>query len=117
LYYSLLGTIFALIVIDSYRPGAGFQGAALDTKFGLLSYPLFLLHGPLIVFGGYLFNLTGVRIQFMWHFVAIVAAAVAVSWFVATALERRVLDARARLRARTAGAPPASVAAPIASAV
>ncbi|HMD37188.1 MAG TPA: acyltransferase [Vicinamibacterales bacterium] len=116
-YYGLLGGVFALIVIDSYRPGAGFQGPVLDARLGLLSYPLFLLHGPLIVFGGYVMKLTGVRIHFMWHFVILTAVSIAVSWLVATALERRVLDARARLRERASGAPPARVPSPVASAV
>jgi len=116
-YYGLLGAVFALIVIDSYRPDAGFQGPAIDTRLGLVSYPLFLLHGPLIVFGGYLMNLTGVRIHFMWLFVILVSASVLISWLVASALERRVLEARARLRAAAGGVAPARVPSPIVSTV
>jgi peptidoglycan/LPS O-acetylase OafA/YrhL len=116
-YYTLLGGIFALIVIECYRPGAGFQGPALDARLGLLSYPLFLLHGPLVVFGGYLINRSHVRMTFMWHFLALVTLAAAVSWVVATALERRILDARASLRERAAGAPPEPAAERLASAV
>ena len=102
LYYGSLGAIFSLIIIDCYRPDAGFHAPAIDKRLGLLSYPLFLLHGPVIMFTAFLLSVLGIRMRFMLHFALLVAMALAVSYAVAMALERRVLAARGRLRDRAA---------------
>ena len=103
-YYGVLGVIFSLIIIDCYRPGAGFEAPVLDKRLGLLSYPLFLLHGPVIIFAAFLLNTAGIRMRFMLHFGLLVATATAVSWAVALVLEQRVMAARSRLRERAAAA-------------
>lgn len=96
IYYNAIALCFALIVIDCYARKGSAAPNETNFKLGLLSYPLYLIHGPVIIFVGYLFNVFEIKVRFMVHFAVLVGCAVAVAWLVAWYVERPLLQYRKR---------------------
>jgi peptidoglycan/LPS O-acetylase OafA/YrhL len=80
---------------------------ALDTWLGEMSYPLFLIHGPVIIGLQFALNAWRVELPFVADLVILLAASFAAAMVMVTFVERPVMAWRRRLRLPSATAPSA----------
>jgi peptidoglycan/LPS O-acetylase OafA/YrhL len=102
-YYCLLGLCFALVIINCYT-GDGDTVApaqkARNRRWGLISYPLYLIHGPIIIFFGFLVNKSGIKVRFDIHWAILIMSALAAALGVVHWVEKPALELRKRYLAR-----------------
>jgi peptidoglycan/LPS O-acetylase OafA/YrhL len=98
-YYLLLAAAFAGVIVGFAARGRDVAPHALDRWLGLISYPIFLIHGPIVIFGGYLLARSGFPLGFGASFALLAAASIAVAMVMAVLVERPVMAMRARWRA------------------
>jgi peptidoglycan/LPS O-acetylase OafA/YrhL len=94
LYYAAMGLAFALLILDAYQNKAGDSESRMNRFLGEMSYPLYLVHGPVIVFLAYLINVFDVKIFFFWHFFILVGGALLAASLFVVAVERPVMRFR-----------------------
>jgi len=69
--YGLLGLWFAFITVDCYTNEINVvskQARQTNHRWGLLSNPLYLIHGPIIIFMGFILNRSEIKIRFDLRF-------------------------------------------------
>jgi peptidoglycan/LPS O-acetylase OafA/YrhL len=110
-YFTTLAAAFALVTVGfAARPRAWGFGA-VDAALGWLSYPLYLVHGPVIMFTAFLLNSRGTMIPFGLYVLTLCTAGVLSAVVLAVAIERPIMELRRRLRRRAvpvAGLQPAA---------
>ena len=74
---------------------------AIDTWLGEMSYPLFLVHGPVIIGVQFALNAWHVQLPFVAGLVVLLAASFAVAMVMLTMVERPVMAWRRRFRLPT----------------
>lgn len=93
-YYLLLGGAFIMLIVRAYdrrhRPAVG----TWKHQVGEASYPLYLVHGPVIVFIGFLLNHHAHTYPFFLHFSALIIAAIVCAAVLVVMVERPVMRAR-----------------------
>jgi peptidoglycan/LPS O-acetylase OafA/YrhL len=99
LYYPLLAAAFAGVIIGFAARGRDLPSHAIDRWLGLISYPIFLIHGPIVIFGGYILARLGFPLGFGASFIVLATASIAAAVIVAVLVERPVMAMRARWRA------------------
>ena len=102
-YYGILGLCFALVIVGCYTNEGDVmskQACQTNIRLGLLSYPLYLIHGPIIIFMGFIINRSGIKIRFDLHFLILTTSAIIASWAVVVFVERPVLEFRKKYLAR-----------------
>lgn len=105
-YYSVLAGVFATIVATwMARPAP--PASAADTWLGELSYPLFLVHGPVIIGVQFALNAWGVHLTFVANLAILLAGSFAVAMIVVVLVERPVMAWRRSFRPRPTPAGPA----------
>ena len=100
-YYPVLAISFSLLIIRANVR----QVELFDTKwkrlFGEISYPLFLIHGPIIVLVGYLTNSRAIALPFFAHLSLLVVVALMVASILVLTVERPVMRFRSLYFDRT----------------
>ncbi len=94
IYYVTLGLAFALLIVGAYQKNVGDSASRINKFLGELSYPLYLVHGPAIVFLGFLINKSGQTIAFFWYFLILIAGALLAASLFVVAVERPVMRFR-----------------------
>ena len=111
-FYVVLALAFGLLLVRGFQRSAEPVPRRFDQALGLLSYPLYLIHGPMIVFAGFLINAAGWRLPFGIYLALLLAAALAVAWLLVHLVEKPVLQLRrAWLGATARPSPPADTSA------
>jgi peptidoglycan/LPS O-acetylase OafA/YrhL len=102
-YYLTLGAAFAFVIVGFNARVTGLDRHPLDRMLGDVSYPLYLVHGPVIVFVAYLLNRRlPAAIPFTAYVAACCCAAAAAALLLTVAVERPLMALRQRLRVRVA---------------
>jgi peptidoglycan/LPS O-acetylase OafA/YrhL len=100
-YYLTLGVAFAFVTVGFNARVAGLDRHALDRMLGDVSYPLYLVHGPVILFIAYLLNRRlPAAIPFTAYITACCGAAALAALLLTIAVERPLMAVRQRLRTR-----------------
>lgn len=94
IYYTALGLAFVLLIIDAYQKQVGESESRMKSFLGELSYPLYLVHGPVIVFLGFLMNKFDLKIHFFWHFLILISGALLAASLFVVVIERPVMRFR-----------------------
>ena len=111
LYYILLAGAFAFLTVGFVARTGAVRGSGLDRWLGVLSYPLFLAHGPVIMALATFYRALGLTLPFGTYVLALCAPAIVVAWLLAVAVEQPVMALRRRMRVRAApGCAPMPVA-------
>jgi peptidoglycan/LPS O-acetylase OafA/YrhL len=107
-FYALLSVGVAMLIVNAYarREEIGAYGGR--RLLGELSYPVYLAHGPVIIFVGYLLARQGMASPGLLHFTVLVTCAIFVSCVFVVAVERPVM----RMRRKFAAWAPVKVPAP-----
>ena len=103
--YILVGLAFALLVVSYVARPDPREHAHFDKLLGEMSYPLFVVHGPVIILAGYLLNWSGLELPFSIYLMILCAAALTAAYLLVLAIERPVMAWRRTLGGRRAGRP------------
>lgn len=93
-YYLLLGAAFVMLIVRAYDRRHRHSEGNWRHRFGEASYPLYLAHGPVIVFTGFLLNHQPYKYPFFLHFSILLIAAVICAGLLVAVIERPVMRAR-----------------------
>ena len=100
-YYLTLAVGFAFLTIGFLARRVQLARTPLDRWLGLISYPLFITHGPVIIGVATLYRRLGVSLGFGPYVLALAAPAILIGLFFAVAVDRPVMAWRERIRSRT----------------
>jgi len=101
LYFPTLACAFVLVIVGyAAQDHPGSRMPRLDRALGVLSYPVFLAHGPALMFTGYLLNRSGTTLEYGPFLVVLLLSGLAISTILALLVERPVMALRARVRNR-----------------
>lgn len=94
IYYPMLGACFSLLIIRARVR----RTESVETKwkrlFGEMSYPLFLIHGPIMVLMGFMINWQAIVLPFCVHLSLLVAGALTAAAILVITIERPVMRMR-----------------------
>lgn len=97
IYHLLLAATFVLLILRAYGLQTNSSDAGWKRFLGELSYPLYLVHGFVIVFAGFLFNSRALTLPFFIHVATLAIAAVLCAAVLVVAVERPVMRFRASI--------------------
>ena len=108
-YYLLLGFSFSLLIIRAKVLHVESFEAKWKRLLGEISYPLFLVHGPIIILVGYLTNSHAIALPFIAHLLLLLIAAFVAASVLLVTVERPVMRLRSEYFTDPRPAIPATV--------
>lgn len=95
-YYALLSFGFVLLILHACDQPLSDGSGRRNHFLGELSYPLYLIHGPAIIFAGFLLNYWSHKLPFFVHFSFLILIAILMAYTLVLLVERPVMNARKR---------------------
>jgi peptidoglycan/LPS O-acetylase OafA/YrhL len=96
IYYIILGISFSLLIIRAHVRHVESFETKWKRLLGEISYPLFLIHGPIIVLVGYLINSQAITLPFFAHLSLLMVGALMAASVLVITIERPVMRLRSQ---------------------
>lgn len=100
-YYSTLGLSFSLLITRAYVGHVESFEPKWKRVLGEISYPLFLIHGPVMVLVGFLINSQAIALPFSVHLLLLILGALIAASLLLFMVERPVMRFRSHYFGRT----------------
>lgn len=96
-YYLALAATFCVVILAYLASQSTAGSSSLDRWLGEISYPVFLIHGPVLILVGYVVNRLEVKVHFLLNFLLSIACALLAAHLLVLFVERPVMELRRRL--------------------
>lgn len=100
-YYPTLGLSFSLLIIRAYVRRSETFEIKWKRVLGEISYPLFLIHGPVVILVGFLINAQAIVLPFSVHLLLLTLGSLMAASVLLLTIERPVMRFRSHYFGRT----------------